>query len=105
MYYGPELTCKAMFFWAKKRSVKLHFIQPGKPTQNCYVESFNGRFRDECLNENWFVSLGDARRRIEDWRRDYNEVRGHGSLGRRTPSEFRATFTSSAASTMNPGLA
>ena len=102
---GPEFTGLAMDRWAHTNGVKLHFIQPGKPTQNCYVESFNGRFRDECLNENWFVSLGDARRRIEDWRRDYNEVRGHGSLGRQTPSEFRATFTRSAASTMSPGLA
>lgn len=102
---GPEFTSLAMDRWAHGNGVKLHFIQPGKPTQNCYVESFNGRFRDECLNENCFLSLGDARRRIEDWRRDYNEVRGHSSLGRMTPAEYRATFNQDAALTMSPGVA
>jgi putative transposase len=102
---GPEFTGLAMDRWAHANGVKLHFIQPGKPTQNCYVESFNGRFRDECLNENCFLSLGDARRRIEDWRRDYNELRGHSSLGRMTPAEYRATFNQDAALTMNPEVA
>jgi putative transposase len=91
--------------WAHANGVKLHFIQPGNPTQNCYVETFNRRFRDECLNENWFVSLGDARRRIEEWRRDYNEMRGRSSLGRLAPSEFRATINQPATSTMSPGQA
>ena len=62
---GPELTCKAMFFWAKKRGIKLHFIQPGKPTQNAFVESFNGKFREYCLDLNWFASIEDARAIID----------------------------------------
>ena len=63
-------------------------IQPGSPWQNCFIESFNAIFRDECLNENWFTTLTDARQRIETWRQDYNRVRPHGSLGSRAPSEF-----------------
>src|SRR6056297_3072672 len=74
---GPELTGKAMFFWAKERGVKLHFIQPGKPTQNAFVESFNAKFRDYCLNLHWFATLADARSTIEDWRTHYNHVRPH----------------------------
>jgi putative transposase len=70
--------------------VKLLLIQPGKPTQNAYIESFNGKFRDECLNENWFVSLDHAKAAIAVWRRDYNEVRPHSSLGKRPPAEFAA---------------
>jgi putative transposase len=66
----------------------LHFIDPGKPVQNAFIESFNGRFRDECLNENWFVSLTDARQTIEAWRIDYNTVRPHSGLADRTPAEF-----------------
>jgi putative transposase len=66
----------------------LHFIDPGKPTQNAYIESFNGRFRDECLNENEFRSLAHARLIIEDWRNDYNRFRPHKSLANRTPEEF-----------------
>ena len=65
----------------------MHFIQPGKPVQNAFVESLNGKLRDECLNENWFTSLAEAREKIEAWRREYNEVRPHRSLGQRTPSE------------------
>jgi putative transposase len=68
-----------------------HFIRPGKPVENCYVESFNGKFRDECLNDHWFVSLDDARTIIESWRRDYNEVKPHGSLGDLTPREYSST--------------
>jgi putative transposase len=78
----------AMACWARDRRVRLHFIDPGKPTQNAYIESFNGRFRDECLNENEFRSMAHARLIIEDWRRDYNEFRPHKSLGNRTPEEF-----------------
>ena len=85
---GPELTCKAMFFWAKRTGVKLHFIQPGKPTQNAFVESFNGKFRDYCLDLNWFISILDARSTIEVWRVHYNEVRPHRSLGRIPPAVF-----------------
>jgi len=85
---GPEFISHALDQWAEEHGVKLEFIQPGKPVQNCFVESFNGRFRDECLNENWFVSLDDARRIIARWKEQYNEVREHGSLGGLTPSEF-----------------
>jgi len=74
--------------WARETGVALHFIQPGKPIQNAYAESFNGRLRDECLNENWFASLAEAREVIEDWRVDYNTRRPHGSIGRIPPAEF-----------------
>ena len=85
---GPEFISKALDRWAYERGVKLHFIQPGKPTQNAYVESFNGKLRDECLNENWFTSLADAREKIETWRREYNTIRPHSSLNDLTPEEF-----------------
>jgi len=85
---GPEFTSKAMFFWAKHRRVKLHFIQPGKPTQNAFVESFNGKFREYCLDLNWFASLEDARSTIEHWRKHYNHVRPHRSLGKKPPAVF-----------------
>jgi putative transposase len=90
---GPELTSKALDQWAYERGVRLHFIDPGKPQQNGYIESFNGRFRDECLNEHWFLSLADARSIIEDWRIDYNQNRPHSSLGNLTPEEFLADYT------------
>src|SRR5882672_11612385 len=77
---GPEFTSKALDAWAHAAGVKLHFIRPGKPTENAFVESFNGRFREECLNENWFRNLIDARTTIENWRRHYNEERPHSSL-------------------------
>ena len=85
---GTELTSIAMACWARDRKVRLHFIQPGKPTQNAYVESFNGRFRDECLNEHQFATLGQARLIIEAWRIDYNTDRPHQALENRTPEEF-----------------
>ena len=72
--------------------VHLHFIEPGKPMQNGYVESFNGRLRDECLNENWFVSLDDVRKTLAQWREDYNNNRPHSGLGNKTPVEFAAAF-------------
>lgn len=83
---GPECTSKALDQWAYERGVELAFIRPGKPVENCFVESFNGRFRDECLNVHWFVSLRDARRRIEAWRVDYNHVRPHSSYGYEPPT-------------------
>ena len=86
---GPELTSKALDQWAYERGVRLRFIEPGKPVQNCFIESFNGRLRDECLNEHWFLSLPDARRIVEEWRIDYNRERPHSSLGDLTPQEFR----------------
>ncbi len=85
---GPEMTSKAMFIWSQQRGVRLHFIQPGKPTQNAFVESFNGRFRDGCLNQQWFRGLEDARRIIDAWRTDYNEIRPHSSLGYQSPATF-----------------
>lgn len=90
---GPELTSKALDQWAYERGVRLHFIDPGKPQQNGFIESFNGKFRDECLNEHWFLSLADARRIIEDWRIDYNQNRPHSSLGNLTPMEYLAAHT------------
>jgi putative transposase len=86
---GPELISKVMDAWAYRSGVELRFIQPGKPVQNAYVESFNGKFRDECLNEHWFFSVAEAREVIEDWRQDYNEFRPHSSLGDLTPEQFR----------------
>lgn len=85
---GPEFTGQALDAWAYRRGVKIEFIRPGKPVENCFIESFNGSFRDECLNEHWFTSLADARRTIERWRRDYNRVRPHSSLDNLTPKEF-----------------
>ena len=85
---GPEFTSKALDEWAYCRGVKLNFIRPGKPIENAYVESFIGKLRDECLNENWFINLNHARQVIESWRLDYNEGRPHTSLGGLTPIEF-----------------
>lgn len=85
---GPEFTSKAMFFWSQDTGVRLHFIQPGKPTQNAFVESFNGKFRDTCLNQYWFRGLSEAQQRIEKWRQDYNEIRPHSSLGYQPPAVF-----------------
>jgi len=85
---GPELTSKAMFFWSQENKVKLNFIQPGKPTQNAFVESFNARFRDSCLNQHWFISINDAKQIIDQWRKHYNEVRPHSSLGYQPPLLF-----------------
>jgi putative transposase len=85
---GPEFAGRALDVWAYEHGVRRHFIEPGKPVQNAFIESFNGKMRDECLNEHWFLSLGEARQTIEAWRRDYNEVRPHTSLGNRTPQEF-----------------
>lgn len=87
---GPEFISKALDAWAYANGVKLNFIQPGKPTQNCYIESFNGKFRDECLNEHVFVNLQDAQQKIEAWRLDYNTNRPHRSLKQLTPEEFAA---------------
>ena len=85
---GTKFRCKAMFHWSRDRQVELDFIQPGKPTQNAFVESFKGKFRDSCLNQFWFRSIKEARKVIEDWRIDYNEVRPHSALGYQPPSVF-----------------
>jgi putative transposase len=89
---GPELTGRALDAWAAAQGVRLRFIAPGKPSQNGFVESFNGRFRDECLDRSWFTSLADARATVEAWRRDYNGCRPHSALGYRTPAEIRTGF-------------
>lgn len=85
---GPEGTSKAMFDWSERTGVRLRFIEPGKPVQNAFVESFNGRFRDECLNQNWFRSLRHAREEIDAWRIHYNTERPHSALGYQSPTEF-----------------
>ena len=87
---GPEFTGKALDQWACRHSVQLKLIQAGKPTQNAFIESFNGRFRDECLNDHWFTSLAEARILIAAWRRDYNQHRPHSALDYQTPAEFAA---------------
>lgn len=85
---GPELTSNAMLEWSITNNVFLDFISPGKPMENAICESFNGRFRDECLNENWFRCIDEAQMIIAAWRDDYNRLRPHGSLGNLTPKEF-----------------
>ena len=89
---GPEMIGLALDKWAEKNRVRLHFIDPGKPVQNAFIESFNGKFRDECLNEHWFLSLEEARQTIETWRIDYNTCRPHSALGYATPEEFASSF-------------
>ena len=85
---GPEFIGKAMLNWSFRNCITLKLIEPGKPNQNAYVESFNGRFRDECLNEQWFISLAHARAVIEEWRREYNEQRPKKALGGLTPASY-----------------
>jgi putative transposase len=85
---GPEFTSRAFLAWTTLHGIRHILIQPGRPMQNGYIESFNGKFRDECLNEQWFQSLPQARDCIAEWRKDYNEVRPHSSLGRIPPSQF-----------------
>jgi len=85
---GSEFISKALDKWAYENKVVLDFSRPGKPTDNAYIESFNGSFRDECLNTHWFLSLDDAREKIETWRRDYNEFRPHSALDNMTPEEY-----------------
>ena len=87
---GTEFTCNHFDFWAYARGVRLDFSRPGKPGDNPFIESFNGRLRDECLNVHWFSGLDDARRKIEDWRKDYNETRPHSSLGDLAPATYVA---------------
>jgi putative transposase len=87
---GPEFTSRAFMAWAHARGVRHIINDAGKPTQNAYIESFNGKFRDECLNEQWFESLHQARNEVARWRRDYNEVRPHSAIGRVPPAQFAA---------------
>lgn len=95
---GGEFISKALDQWAYENKVTLDFSRPGKPTDNPFIESFNGSFRDECLNAHWFMSLEDAREKIEAWRKDYNEFRPHSSINYLTPKAFsdyhRGSFAS-----------
>lgn len=86
---GSEFISKALDRWAYEQGVVLDFSRPGKPTDNPFIESFNGSFRDECLNIHWFLSLDDAREKIESWRYDYNTFRPHSSLDNMTPEDYR----------------
>lgn len=89
---GPEFTGRALDQWAYQHGVQLKLIEPGKPIQNAYIESFNGKYRDECLNEHWFTSVNQAIKIFANWRQDYNENRPHSALNYKTPSEFAAEF-------------
>lgn len=85
---GPEFTSRAFIAWAQQHGIRHILIEPGRPMQNGYIESFNGKFRDECLNEHWFQTLAQARVVIAEWRQDYNQVRPHSSIGRIPPARF-----------------
>ena len=100
---GPEFCGRALLTWAHERGLTLRLIEPGKPNQNAYIESFNGRFRDECLNEHWFTSLAHARAVIETWRREYNEERPKKGLGGLTPAAYAKTLIKET-STVTAGL-
>lgn len=89
---GPEFTSKVLDQWAYEYGIAIDFIQPGKPTQNAYAESFNGRMRDECLSQHWFRSLSEARRLVAAWQDDYNCLRPHGALNEQTPQEFAMSY-------------
>ena len=82
---GPEFVSLALDRWAYENGVTLDFSRPGKPTDNAFIEAFNGRFRAECLNTHWFLSLADAQEKVENWRRYYNEERPHGAIGQKSP--------------------
>lgn len=88
---GPEFTSKVLDQWAYSNGVTLDFIRPGKPTDNAFIESFNGSVRAACLNKNWFLSLDDAKEKTEAWRVDYNEHRPHSALGNLAPKEFASS--------------
>jgi putative transposase len=88
--HGPEFVCRSVRSWCEKHRVLLRYIEPGRPMQNGHIEAFNGRFRDECLNANWFLNLVTARTQVESWRIDYNQARPHSALGYLTPNEFAA---------------
>ena len=101
MYYGSEFASKALDHWAFVHGVRLDFIRPGKPVENCCIESFNGRLRDECLNVNVFFSLADADRKLSHWRHDYNDLRPHSALDGDTPNEFLHRFEAALAEALS----
>ena len=90
---APEFVSLALDQWASAHGIRLDFIRPGHPVENCFIESFNGKLRDECLNQHHFVSLAEAQQRIETWRQEYHTERPHRGLGQRTPAEYAASFT------------
>ena len=90
---GPEFVSQALDHWASRQGIHLDFIRPGHPVENCFIESFNGKLRDECLSQYHFATLAEARDRIEQWRQEYNTERPHSSLGNSTPAEYAARFT------------
>lgn len=90
---GPEFVSLALDQWASTHDIRLDFIRPGHPVENCFIESFNGKLRDECLNQHHFASLAEAQQRIEAWRQEYHTERPHRGLGQRTPAEYAALFT------------
>ena len=100
---GPEFISRELDLWAFMHDVTLDFSRPGKPTDNAFIESLNGKFRAECVNTNWFMSLDEARRKCEAWRRDYNTARPHSSLGYRTPAAYAVTLAATGARLRNPG--
>ena len=89
---GPEFSSRALDAWAHRRGVKLVFNRPGTPTDTPFIEAFNGRLRQECLNQYWFFSIEEARTTLEDWSNDYNTVRPHTALGNQTPAAFHAAW-------------
>lgn len=96
---GPEFTSRHFDEWAFANKIQLDYIRPGKPTENGYIESFNGKLRDECLNASWFTSLQDAAEGLERWRTEYNETRPHSSLGNLAPAEYVARLLAPSART------
>ena len=100
---GPEFTSRAYLAWALERRIELLHIRHGKPIENAYIESFNGRLREECLNVSWFRNLFDARRQIAAWRKHYNQLRPHSSLDYRTPEEFAALHRAAGLSSAGAG--
>ena len=82
---GSEFISRDLDLWAYQKDVELDFSRPGKPTDNAFIESFNGKFRNECLNAHWFLTLDDARSKMEEWRKDYNTVRPHSAIGNKPP--------------------
>ena len=90
---GPEMASIEFLAWAHKRSISIEYIDPGKPNQNAYIESFNSRLRDEHLTEEVFLDLEDAKKKIEKWRKEYNQIRPHSALGMKTPNQFEEEFS------------
>jgi putative transposase len=99
--HGPEFEGQVLDTWAYEARVQLSFIRPGKLNENAYIESFNGRFRDECRNEHWFLTMRQAREVIESCRIEYNTEREHGSLGKRTPEEYAQMLSDRAEKTLS----